>query len=448
MNSHLNDRSWDQLLRAIDQEKVVLVIGDKLLRVKIGDKSYTMKQYVLKRMAEELEVDYTPELDFYDLSYEVKLKEWRQKQSNPYNETTYILEDLPRKSYDTDLLRKLLSIDKFKLVLTTGFDDIALTLMQEIYGKDNVASYSYEKNSNRPDIPTYFNKYLHYHLFGKADPTPNSFVLTEDDLLDFIHSWMDQNYRPQQLSYKLGDRYLLVIGCDYPNWLFRFFFHSLKHSISQINASGGSISGTLADNNLEPELISFLQRMEANVHEDAENFIEELSARWTKYKSTHGTTMPQGNDLQAEQGQPSTPAEAFISYASEDYETAKEIASTFEELGLHVWFDKKALEPGDEYERLIRQRIQECPLFIPVLSPQTAKVGGPRFYRKEWKWASDMSQQYFGTGRNYIMPVVIEGYKMESNHPFIDYHAIDLSEPDERKGKIRSMIRKFRQSNN
>ena len=53
---------------------------------------------------------------------------------------------------------------------------------------------------------------------------PNSFVLSEDNLLEFIGDWMSDGYRPKKLFNLLREKYLLVIGCNYPDWLFRFFF--------------------------------------------------------------------------------------------------------------------------------------------------------------------------------------------------------------------------------
>ena len=260
--------------------------------------------------------------------------------------------------------------------------------------------------------------------------------MTEDDLLEYIHYWMDQYYRPKLLSNMLSDKYILVIGCSYPDWLFRFFFHSLK--FTSIQNGEKKDNGLLADHDLDPELISFLRRMQTNIHDDAINFINELCERWEK-RQINKQTNTDHNTIEDSFGE-----EAFLSYASEDYDIAVEIAKTFEDLGLKVWFDKKNLESGDKYEKKIKDKINKSKTFIPLLSPNTENTDGGRFFRKEWKWAKDAEEAHFGTEDNFIRPILIKGFVINEQHVFNDCHCTDLSDPNERRNRIRRMIRNIR----
>jgi hypothetical protein len=58
----------------------------------------------------------------------------------------------------------------------------------------------------------------------------------------------------------------------------------------------------------------------------------------------------------------------FISYASEDGEQAKHIASALRSAGVEVWFDQNELRGGDAWDRHIRKQIHDCFLFMPVIS--------------------------------------------------------------------------------
>lgn len=438
----LNEREWKKLIEKINKEEVVLVLGDQLSTLNINGKQISIKDYMLDHLIEALnneESDSTKLLSreeiksFSDISYDYKRERWQKIKSDPYTETKEILSDISPKLYETDALKKLLSIDKFKTILTTSFDDIACSVLKEIYGENNVAKLGYIKKTNGEDISSKSSKRIIYHLFGQPNSEQHSYVLTEDDLLEFIHFWMDQNYRPKQLSNLISDKYILVIGCSYPDWLFRFFFHSLKYTDTVKNSYADN--GLLADRDLDEELVSFLRRMETSVHEDALNFIDELHERW--YKNTPSDVEQDNENLEQDY-------EAFISYASEDYEVASNIAKTFVEMGLNVWFDTKDLEGGDKYEQLIREKINKIRTFIPIISPSTDINEGGRFFRKEWKWAKDAEESHFGTKDNFIRPILIDGYVMNETHVFNDCHCTDLSDPLERKGKIRRMVRNIR----
>lgn len=438
----LNEREWKKLIYKIKKEEVVLVLGDELSTLNISGKQILLRDYLLDHLIEALNDEETDSSKFLtreeiksfsDISYDYKRERWQKIKSDPYTETKEILSDISPRLYDTDALKKLLSIDKFKTILTTSFDDIAYSVLKEFYGENNVTKLGYIKKTNGEDISSNSSKRIIYHLFGQPNSEQHSYVLTEDDLLEFIHFWMDQNYRPKQLSNLISDKYILVIGCSYPDWLFRFFFHSLKYTDTVKNSY--TDNGLLADRDLDEELVSFLRRMEASVHEDALNFIEELHKRWHE-------NIP--NDIEQDNENIEEEYEAFISYASEDYIIAFDIYEKFKKMGLNVWFDKKDLESGDKYEQLIKNRINKIRTFIPILSPSTNVNGGGRFFRKEWKWAKDAEESHFGSGDNFIRPILINGYTMEDNHVFMDCHCTDLSDPDEREGKILRMIRNIR----
>jgi TolB-like protein/Tfp pilus assembly protein PilF len=96
----------------------------------------------------------------------------------------------------------------------------------------------------------------------------------------------------------------------------------------------------------------------------------------------------------------------FLSYASEDAAAAEQIASALRAAGIAVWFDKSELRGGDVWDRMIRQRIRDCALFIPVISGHTQeRLEG--YFRLEWKLAVDRSQR-MAAERTFIVPVVVD----------------------------------------
>ena len=61
----------------------------------------------------------------------------------------------------------------------------------------------------------------------------------------------------------------------------------------------------------------------------------------------------------------------FISYASQDADAARRICEALRAAGIEVWLDQSELRGGDAWDQKIRAQIQDCALFIPVISANT-----------------------------------------------------------------------------
>jgi hypothetical protein len=97
----------------------------------------------------------------------------------------------------------------------------------------------------------------------------------------------------------------------------------------------------------------------------------------------------------------------FLSYASEDAEAAKRICESLRAAGIEVWFDRSELRGGDAWDQNIRQQIQLCALFVPVISANTqSRPEG--YFRLEWKLAVDRSH-LMSDDYPFLVPVVVDG---------------------------------------
>ena len=105
--------------------------------------------------------------------------------------------------------------------------------------------------------------------------------------------------------------------------------------------------------------------------------------------------------------QASTPAGAvFLSYASQDAEAARRICQALRAAGIEVWFDQSELRGGDAWDRSIRQQIQDCALFVPIISQHThERLEG--YFRLEWKLAVDRTHT-MAEIKAFLVPIVID----------------------------------------
>src|SRR6478735_7363843 len=100
------------------------------------------------------------------------------------------------------------------------------------------------------------------------------------------------------------------------------------------------------------------------------------------------------------------PKAVFLSYARDDAAAARRIAEALRGGGLEVWFDENELRGGDTWDAKIRQQIDDCTLFVPVISVHTQeRTKG--YFRLEWKLAVDQTH-LLAAGVPFIAPVVID----------------------------------------
>ncbi len=105
-----------------------------------------------------------------------------------------------------------------------------------------------------------------------------------------------------------------------------------------------------------------------------------------------------------------TPENAvFLSYASGDADAVQQVVDALRAGGVEVWFDRLELVGGDAWDRKIRQQINDCALFIPVLSSNTqARREG--YFRLEWHLAEQRSL-LIAKGQPFIVPVSLDGIR-------------------------------------
>ena len=96
----------------------------------------------------------------------------------------------------------------------------------------------------------------------------------------------------------------------------------------------------------------------------------------------------------------------FLSYAREDTDAAKRIAEALRASGIEVWFDMSELRGGDAWDAKIRRQIDECALFLPIVSRHTQERG-KGYFRLEWKLAVEQTH-LMADGMAFLAPVVID----------------------------------------
>ena len=95
----------------------------------------------------------------------------------------------------------------------------------------------------------------------------------------------------------------------------------------------------------------------------------------------------------------------FLSYASQDADTARRICDALRAAGLEVWFDQSELRGGDAWDASIRKQIKNCSLFVPIISSNTQERE-EGYFRLEWKLAVDRSH-LMADSKAFFVPVLL-----------------------------------------
>ncbi len=295
------------------------------------------------------------------------------------------------------LLRQLIETGCFDLILTTTVDGLLEKYLKSLNDDLRVLSiYPDTTNKIYDDISIgdasapYMKKTL-YYLNGKAyinnDAKMPGYAICDDDMYDVVERWM-RNFKDNNIYKYISERVVLAIGCDFDDWLYRMFWHTLGRHM--LNSDGAKVAYSNAPYKTGSKLEQYFNRTGTVTENNVDNFLKELldkdSAGKTKLDKAQEDVL---NELKEDEG-------VFISYYSGDYEMVKCLADAIHNMGIRVWFDKKNLGAGTSYTKEILAAINKCKVFMPILSKNIMAHKKEEFhYYREVEWALSL--------KNYAM---------------------------------------------
>lgn len=401
---------WDKLIQQIIDGNVIPVIGADLLI----DNSSNLHKFIMDGLARTFGVSKQVNC-FSELVYAPEYKN-KFKLDNIYYQVDKIF--AAKRFPASERLRRLLSIRQFPFIITTSFTPVIEQAMQNIW-KDELRVMKFNNNpSENSDIKNGadLRKPTIYYMFGKVGVGAHKYVLTDIDLLDFVSSWLsnDNKVRPKNLCNELKDKYLLMLGNTYSDWLFRFIWYSMrKPDLGH---------GMLAYDTLDESLINFLERTETFTKQNTSDVIDQILVRLDKkLKENEATKF----------NKPEENMDVFISYSRSDTQVAEQLYKALTAQGKRVWYDKYNLTDGGLFMDEIRKAIKTAKYFVPILTPNIEKEKREsHVYRNEWDTAIEVA---ISMGRTYIIPLAdsnFDFYKAAIPERMQQHNAIFYSTED------------------
>ncbi len=399
-----DEQRWEVLLDQIMAGNVIPVIGPDF---QISDEKNFHLQLIelfAKRFGVADGITIPAPKTFSQLMYDQKfVNAMREKKQQPdfiYNLIYQVVSKVNIRP--SDLLLRLLATKKFPFVITTSFTPVVENAMRQVWGTDQVAVLQFRndpsrdlkpgegdvENQRKMSSPTVF------YMFGKYSEEKNRFVVSDVDMMEFCKSWLADLKTPRVLTEAIKSRYLLVLGNNYSDWLFRFICYSLRSSAKDIRSSM-----VVRPHHDDDPLIQFLDRLETFVQRDPEYVVSEIERRIKQREAAEPekhAAEPYKTDI-------------FLSYSRKDEKVVKKLYDILSGRGLRVWYDRNDIREADNWRQAIISGIRSSRIFVPILSTNIEnEIMEAHEYRIEWKEAVNISSKI--GGRSFIVPLAEEGF--------------------------------------
>lgn len=324
-------------------------------------------------------------------------------------------------------IRNLLESKTFRIVLTTTYDPLIEEVMENAWGgKGSIEIKNFGDSQNR-DLETLEKAILTddikptlYYLFGKATNDVSNygnpqFVVDEEDYIRFIREWMI--HPPTQLMSYIAYKRILAIGCKFENWLFRFFWRAILEAKKNTDDFKHLLAISLSSSPEDQKLKEIFKLYNLKYPKDVSEFLRGLNTaiKQQKEQALANERMKGG---------------IFLSYCSQNYDRVLNLFYKLKDLGFSVWMDSKNLSHGDEYKMSIKEAIDNCSVFVPILSKAISEHlptansydendENYHFYRDfEWNYAYikyENSKNDKGGKIFSIVPFALEDYNPRHN---------------------------------
>ena len=384
-----DEGNWDRLIDEIINGNVVPVIGAEMLVENFPNIHKTIIDQVAKKLGIRDQFNSFSELIYH--------KDYRENYNTDYIYlcvNSFLTQQ--KRLVPSSLLKKLLSSRQFPFVITTSFTPFVEIAMRELWGDDELKVLKFGNNpSSKEDIrdeaalrcPTV------YYMFGKHCSNAHRFALTDTDMLDFCSSWLSEGgeIKPVNLVHELSGKYLLMIGNNYSDWLFRFIWYSLR--------KGKMGHGMLAYNDVEDSFLHFIDRTNAFSRKNPAEVIDQIESRLSR-------KMQENENVKF--NKPEMNADVFISYSRRDSEVARRLYEALTRQGKRVWYDRNNISIGANFMEDINRAIRTARYFIPIFSNNiTQERNDSHVYRTEWDTAIKVATSL---GRTYIIPLASDNF--------------------------------------
>ncbi|WP_036307182.1 toll/interleukin-1 receptor domain-containing protein [Methyloglobulus morosus] len=407
----LSDANWFSLEQSIEAGNVIPVVGPDALMVEIKDKNGDISTESFYRLVtldllKAFQLDHQPELLDHTWSLHKAVTAILTNKSGPgieqrvRREVSRLITYYSEASRPAESLRLLAGIPTFSLFVSLTPDNLLQRAMTTSEGATEVCISAFSPRDASESVADLSilrqGERGIFQILGACTNVGSGFAMHEEDAVEYLYRLhSDSARRFGNILSELRRRDLLFIGCNFPDWLGRTMLRLVNDNRFYAKDTQEFLCPSVSDAGLS----SFLTQYSPNTlgfEGQPEALILKLANRFNR------APLPQPQKLQSNNQLAPT---AFVSYASENAEPARQIADILLNLGFRdVWLDKKKLIGGDDWSDRIDEAIIKSDFFIPILSQQADSRREGVFW-DEWKTALERARRIKDA---YLLPVCID----------------------------------------
>lgn len=410
-SASLNSAAWKRLVDKIQDSNVVPIIGSRLL---VSPDGKSLQEPIARRLLADCNQPADVSLpEFRELNQAVSLLRPSCDPQDLYDLVHEAIRAVLRPPPPAPPMpvpapiRQLAQITGFRLYVTLTPDDFLVECLKQRCAVNEIVHSPNLPTSEGKDLPgdwqSRAGEVQLLYLFGKSRSAP-MFAIHDEDVLEYAHNVIAHESQVPKFLGELQERNLLLVGCNFPDWLTRFFLRAWNQKrLSEKDRRAWLIEPLKPEESLTCFLRSYSRETEVLSQESPEQFVAELYQHWM---DMYGAQTAE--NAESHQDDPPRGAMFFISYSRKtDAPPAQSIYDALLKLGLNageVWFDRTTIEPGADFQRKIIDGIRGCRYFLPLIS-QATNGRDEGFVFTEWREAYDRGREM---NRVFVVPVIVD----------------------------------------
>ena len=426
----LDDENFEQLIFAIRRKRCILMLGPDASVEQVNGKPQTLNEILAYELAQRIRPDFKEHINpcnltevaqYYQMEHgrnalEIFVESFYRKRQNSVSEIHQNLAALP-----------------FELAMTASPDNFFANALKEKDKPPKISAYNFK--GRRSDIdPITGNEQspLLFHLYGNSD-NPESLVMTENDLLDFLVSVISKAPGlPANITSELNsaDKNFLFLGFGFRHWYLRILLHVLAGDKNKQSHSFALEFMPENPHEYKSAILFFRNHNTCKIH----IFHDEILEFTRKLKTEFEKSISCAPSIQ-EQDKPSV----FICHAKADESHAEWLFDEFTKAGFNPFAESKSIEAGENRERRIDKALKDADFFV-ILKSKSLEHLSQDYVNKEIHLALER-QKYFSPDAPFIMPVKIEACESDWDEDLGIWWESDLTDRAN-TGKLISAIRR------
>lgn len=419
---HWEEHDWSCLISAIREDQCILLLGPDAALLEKGGKTLSLNDLLTHELLQEIDENtkkpidcsYLPEvLENYALNNRMGQIDLFVKIKQLYEQ----YESLP-----SNFHRDLAALP-FYFTITTSHDHLFRDALKGHTKLPSTSWYDFrmKKYYNGSDMEFSTKKPFLFYMFGALEG-PNSLVLTQNDLLDFLVGINRERIFSPALIEQLKDtnKSFLFIGFGFRHWYLRILLHMLKIDRKD-NRSFALEDFEPRDMDELRSTVFFYKQSACNIHLYKNNlkaFAAELRRRYEDVAAVTASPIPV--QVESEKKRP----RVFICHASENKDQASSLYERLKKEGFDPWLDKQKLRGGDCWSDEIKNVISMEIDYFLVLQSQAMEHKKIGYVNREIHEALERQKDFRGI--KFIIPVQIDACSRLKE--LKDFHTIDLED--------------------